>query len=104
MMDEIKSSQLSPTIIFETHISRYTSDNNMENTLKELFQNGYSVPWGASSWQEGSKIVESLGYQSVKSIPTDGVRREIYKDISHDDAINLICNLGGLRTVVLSKT
>ena len=44
-----------------------------------------------------------LGYQSVKSIPTDGVRREIYKDISNDDAINLICNLGGLRTVVLSK-
>ena len=103
MMNGIKSSKLAPTIIFETHISRYSHENNMANILKELFQNGYSVPWGASSWQEGSKIVESLGYQSVKSIPTDGVRREIYKDISNDDAINLICNLGGLRTVVLSK-
>ena len=103
MMNGIKSSNLAPTIIFETHISRYSHENNMANILKELFQNGYSVPWGASSWQEGSKIVESLGYESVKSIPTDGVRREIYKDISNDDAINLICNLGGLRTVVLSK-
>lgn len=103
MLDGIKSLQLSPTIIFETHISRYSPDNDMENILKELFQNGYSVPWGASSWQEGTKIVESLGYKSVKSIPTDGVRREIYKDISNADAINLICNLGGLRTVVLSK-
>ena len=103
MLEQIESNQLSPTIIFETHISRYTEGNDMSHSLKRLFNAGYRVEYAASSWQEGTKLVNSLGYQPIQSVPTDGVRRSIYQNLKNEDAINLICNLGGLRTVVLSK-
>ena len=46
-------------------------------------------------------IIESKGYQPLLTIPTDGVRRAIYEDIGNEDAEDLICNTGGIRTVYL---
>ena len=104
MLDQIESNDMAPTIIFETHISRYTKENDMSHVLSRLLNVGYAVKYAASSWQEGTKLVNNLGYKPIESVATDGVRRSIYQDLKNDDSINLICNLGGLRTVVLSKS
>jgi len=101
-MSAIKSGTIRPSVIFETHLSRYSATNDMATVLKRMFELGYTVTLAASSWEGGSKIVESLGYTSQMTIRTDGNLRKIFGDISNDDAIRLICKTGGLRTVVLA--
>jgi FkbM family methyltransferase len=103
MIDDIKSGTLSPSIIFETHISRYTKDNDMAVSLQNLFNYGYSVKYMASSWQAGTEIIRNFGYQEFESIKTDGCIRAIFEDIKPEDAIEIICNSGGARTVYLES-
>ena len=75
----------------------------MKSVLKKLFKIGYKVKLSSTSSQLGSKRVDKLGYRSLYSnIKTDDVIRNIYKDLKDEDAINLICNFGGLRTILLS--
>ena len=74
----------------------------MAFVLRQMFDLGYRVALAGSSWEEGSKIVEALGYSSEMNIRTDGNVRKIFSDISNDDAVRLICETGGLRTVVLA--
>ena len=103
MIEEVKSGAISPNIIFETHLTRYDSGNDMRHVLTQLFALGYSIPLAASSYEVGSRIIEELGYRSTQSIFTDGYVRDIYKDISNEHGIDIICKTGGLRTVVLSR-
>ena len=102
-MAAIGSGKIRPSVIFETHLSRYSATNDMAAVLKRMFELGYVITLAASSWEGGSKIVESLGYTSQMTIRTDGNLRKIFADISNDDAIRLICKTGGLRTVVLAN-
>ena len=94
-----------PMICFETHKSKYTKKNSMKRVLNKLFKIGYKVKFFSTSSQFGSKTVDKLGYRSLYSnIKTDDVIRNIYKDLKNEDAINLICNLGGLRTILLENS
>ncbi len=104
MMDVIESGILSPAIIFETHISRYTKENDMAATLQKLFNYGYCVKYMASSWQAGTEIIKNCGYTETTHIKTDGVIRAIFENIKHEDAIEIICNTGGARTVYLERS
>jgi len=97
-IDEIKNL---PMIIFETHISRYNKDHNFEETLNNLFNLGYFVSMVGSSSLRGSKTVEKYGYKSIRTIRSDGEIRKIFINIKNKDAKDLICNKGGLRTVLL---
>ena len=94
-----------PMICFETHLSKYTKKNSMNNILKKLFSIGYYVKFGSSSSLRGTKIMEEkLKYLAVsQTIHTDEEKRKIFKDISNKDALHLICSSGGLRTVLLAK-
>ena len=93
-----------PIICFETHKSKYTKKNSMKSALKKLFKIGYKVKLSSTSSELGSKRVDKLGYRSLYSnIKTDDVTRNIYKDLNDEDAINLICNFGGLRTILLEN-
>ena len=38
----------------------------------------------------------------IQNISTDDVYRNIYKNLKKEDALELICKIGGLRTIVLS--
>ena len=38
----------------------------------------------------------------LENIKTDDVKRDIYTDIKERDAIDLICNKGGLRTILMT--
>tara|TARA_R110000796_G_scaffold11478_2_gene38238 strand:+ start:142374 stop:143318 length:945 start_codon:yes stop_codon:yes gene_type:complete len=102
MVDAIREGKIRPIVIFETHLSRYTTENNFRPVLEDLFEQGYSVTLAASSWEEGSKKVKKLGYISTGSIRSDGVEREFFENIRNHDALEIICNSGGLRTIVLS--
>ena len=104
MIEAIQSRKMRPIIVFETHLSRYTSDHNMEKTLQRLFNSGYEIPLAATSWQRGTALLEAAGYHGGPPIPTDGVERVIVSNIQPKDAIEFLCRKGGLRTVVLSPT
>ncbi len=47
--------------------------------------------------------IKKFGYKELTSIKTDGCVRAIFKDIEPEDAIQIICNTGGARTVYLES-
>ena len=102
MIGSVRRNEMRPTIIFETHLSRYTPDHNMEQTLRQLFDSGYEIPLAATSWQRGTSLLEKAGYFGGPPIQTDGVERVIVSNIKPNDAVDFICRKGGLRTVVLT--
>jgi len=101
MLESVRNGSLRPTIIFETHLTRYGSDHDMASVLKSYYSAGYTTRYLASSYEGGTELVESRGYTGSETIPTDGVHRKIFEYIKDDDAIDFICNIGGARTVVL---
>ncbi|WP_417613166.1 FkbM family methyltransferase [Owenweeksia hongkongensis] len=104
MVGAIRDKKIRPIVIFETHLSRYSAENDFRPVLEALFEQGYSVSLAASSWEAGSEKVKKFGYSSSGSIRSDGVEREFFENISNQDALEIICNCGGLRTVVLSAS
>ena len=90
-------------VIFETHLSRYGPDHDMARTLRALFSLGYRVPLVSSSSDRGAERLRSLGYKAEMRVATDGIYRTLFSEIKTEDAISLICESGGLRTVVLSR-
>jgi hypothetical protein len=89
-------------LIFEVHRDRYSREHDFERTLRNLFACGYRVSYMGSSQQSGTEKLRALGYASSEEIRTDFMRRAIFQDIAEDDAIEIICRIGGARTVVLS--
>ena len=75
----------------------------MKSILKKLFLKGYKVKYVSSSFENGSLKLKKLGYKPIlQNIRTDDVKRDIYTDIKERDAIDLICNKGGLRTILMT--
>lgn len=101
LLPSIKSGVLKPSIIFETHLSRYTPDHDFEPLLRELFRLGYKVKLVGSSSTGGTKLIENKGYKGHEKIASDGEFRELFMNIKAEDAIDLICREGGIRTVLL---
>ncbi|WP_288349410.1 FkbM family methyltransferase [uncultured Thalassospira sp.] len=103
MLDEIKAGNLAPSIIFETHLTRYGGDHDFSAVLERLFSLGYKVTQLSSSSESGTERLTSLGYKAGKRIATDGIHRTLFDGISNEDAISIICKTGGSRTVLLQK-
>lgn len=103
MLDAVEKGEIAPMVIFETHLSRYGADHDMETPLRRLFAAGYHVRYMASSSQRGTALIDARGYKGGAPIPTDDVERVIYENISDDDAVDFICTVGGARTVLLAK-
>ncbi len=104
LIPNIGVNNLYPSIIFETHRSRYNNEHSMEKTLKNLFAKNYKVSMLGSTSKEGTKKIEAKGYISTEAIQTDEYERVIFKNIKEQDAIDLICNEGGVRCAVLEHT
>lgn len=101
MIDAIKNNEMKPAIIFETHLTRYTEDHDFSKVLEKLFACGYKTKIVSSSSERGTRVINKLGYKSYRSIASDNVVRDLYSNIRDEDAIDLICNTGGIRTVYL---
>ena len=103
MIEAISEDKINPMIIFETHLTRYNKEHDMESILRKLFNFGYKTKFLASSSERKSNIINQMNYKKSEPIQTDGVIRRIYEDINDDDAIELICHKGGARTIFLTS-
>jgi FkbM family methyltransferase len=104
LVDLAREDVMTPRVIFETHLSRYTAENDFAPVLSNLFSLGYKVRSAASSSNSGTARLEGLGYKGSDPFYSDFGERSIFRNISNDHVIDLICNTGGLRTVLLEKT
>jgi len=89
-------------IVFETHLDRYEG-RNFDSVLRALFHCGYHVPIISSATDEAAAEIAMRGYSGIKRIATDATYRTLFENIRNDDAIDLICHSGGVRTAVLAK-
>lgn len=103
LLPAVERGEMAPMIIFETHLSRYGADHDLEAPLRRLFAQGYKVKLAGSSSERGTKLVEAKGYRGGSPIKTDDVERVIFEDIREEDAIDLICREGGIRTVLVGR-
>lgn len=103
LLPAVENGQMSPMILFETHLSRYGSEHDMDSVLQRAFALGYCVKMAASSSQSGTDKVRARGYKGGTPIRTDDVERVIFENIKSQDALDLICREGGLRTVLLAR-
>ena len=103
LLPSVERGEISPTIIFETHLSRYGEEHDMETPLRRLFALGYKVKLAGSSSERGTRLIEARGYKRGDSIRSDGVVRVIFENIANQDAIDLICREGGIRTVLVGR-
>ncbi len=102
MLEAIKKGAMAPLVIFESHLSRYRQGHDMAATLKNLFSLGYRVPLVSSSSDKGTARLTALGYRPGVRIATDGIHRTLFSDIKAEDAIRVICDTGGVRTIILA--
>jgi FkbM family methyltransferase len=103
MLGDISKGAYAPIITFETHPDRYNSDHDMEAILRRLFTLGYRVPMMSSATDKATKRFMQLGYKPGLRIATDAVHRTMFADIRPDDATEIICRSGDVRTVTLAK-
>lgn len=103
LLPAIVNNEMSPMIIFETHLTRYGPDHDIELILRRLFKAGYCVKSVGSSSKFGSSQLEARGYKGGAEIKSDGDLRKIFKNISESDTIDLICREGGIRTILLTR-
>ena len=89
-----------PSILFETHRSKYTEEHTIKQSLKLMFEKGYKVKIIASNEGPDAKFSEH-GYGADILFPTDGMVRGLYYNISNEDAIKFICDIGGVRAAYL---
>lgn len=91
-------------IVFEAHFPKYQNGHNIRQPLEQLFARGYRVR-ALTSNDENLSRIKDYGYEPSKLVRTsDIVTQGIYLDIDSKDAITLICEIGGIRDVLLSKT
>jgi len=103
LVEAVRAGTMAPMIIFETHLTRYGADHDMEAPLRALFAEGYRVRYAASSSERGTELLKGLGYAPLESVRTDDVVRSIFENISADHAVEVICRTGGARTILLAK-
>ena len=90
-----------PSILFETHLPKYSNDFNLRSSMRKLFTYGYRVAAIASN--ESPKCAIRLsGYRPSAIIKTDGRLRGIYYDVTNEDAIEFVNERGGVRAILLN--
>ena len=103
LLPSIERGELSPMIIFETHLTRYSADHDITATLRRLFKSGYKAVSVGSSSQSGTQKLKDRNYTGGKNIKSDGDIRKIFRNISDEHVIEMIGSVGGIRTILLSK-
>ena len=104
MLSSIKNGVLKPVICFEPHLSCYNSKHDFKNVLKELFNYGYKTKYLSSNSINGTNKIKSLSnsYKPFSVVKSDGEQRTVFKNIKNEDCINIVTQIGGSRTVLLS--
>ena len=103
LLPAVRAGEMSPMVLFETHLSRYSPEHDLAAVLREMFNAGYRARYIASTSAVGTQKIESKGYRGEPPIETDMHERVLFENVQNDDAIDLICRTGGVRAVLLSK-
>jgi hypothetical protein len=100
----IESGVFKGKIVFECHWPKYDDEHNsIREQLKMVFNNGYYPSIMTSNTEERARFIER-GYSAKTIIGKNPARlRGIYYNIEPSDAEYLICDVGGVRDVVLEK-
>ncbi len=90
-------------ILFEAHPWRYDDyHHNMKKQLIRLFDTGYHVKTISSSDEKIALPLREFGYLPWKLVKTDFHKRGLYNHINDNDAVKFICDIGCVRTVLLT--
>ena len=91
-------------IVFECHFPKYDDkEHSMRKQLKMLFSNNYYPKIMTSNDEKITKFSER-GYKADKLIQTSESRFQgVYYNIKPEDAEYFICDVGGVRDVLLEK-
>ncbi|MBI5740388.1 MAG: FkbM family methyltransferase [Nitrospirae bacterium] len=102
--EAVRSGLFSGKIIFECHFPKYDEGrHSIRKQLEMLFKYGYRVA-ALTSTNEAKSRVRDFGYKAEKIICTsDDHYQGVYRDVSAADAVRLVCELGGVRDVVLAR-
>ena len=92
-----------PSILFETHNSRYKNNNSPNKSLQILNDNGYKIKYAATSNPKETNKLIKQGLKPEKIISTDGTKRGIYRDLPFSILLNSFDRGRGFRTVLLTK-
>lgn len=85
------------------HCNRCSAEHNFEATLRRFFAAGYRTKFVGSSQRSGTALLQSMGCKAGPEIATDFMWRCIFRDVSDEDAIDVICKRGSVRTVVIGR-
>jgi FkbM family methyltransferase len=102
MIEDVEAQRIAPKIILEVHRNRYSDTHDFATMLRRMFAAGYRTQFVGSSQASGTEQIGSLGYHPIESMKTDFMERSIFGQIKDEDAIELVCNRGGVRTLVLA--
>ena len=100
LLPGLEDDDFRPSILFEIHRPKYTNTHTIKPSLEAMFEKGYHAKIIVSNEGPWAKFSE-YGYKADIIFPTDGWMRGLYYNISNEDAINFICNIGGVRAVFL---
>ena len=100
----IETEAFTGKIAFECHFPKYDDEkHNMRTQLQMLFSNGYRPKIMTSNDEKATKFA-GRGYKPIKVIRT-GIERfqGIYYNVLPADAEYFICDVGGVRDVLLVR-
>lgn len=104
LMPAVRSGAFTGKILFETHFPKYDDEkHSMRKQLKALFENGYE-PLVLTSNEESRSKLKEKGYQPKEVIQTGMEKYQgIYYGVTKADAEHFLCDIGGVRDILLSK-
>ena len=100
LLPALEDDDFRPSILFEIHRAKYTDTHTIKPSLEAMFEKGYHAKIIVSNEGPTAKFSE-YGYKADIIFPTDGWMRGLYYNISNEDAINFLCDIGGVRAVFL---
>lgn len=90
-----------PSIIFETHTSKYTPNNQLLPVLESLLSLGYSMNMVGTSSSLGNKQFRDQNILPLACVRSDGYDREVYLDPPPSLVYHMLSVSGGIRTIYL---
>ena len=102
LADAVKEFDIHPKILFENHYPKYMErPDHLRHNLQRLFDLGY-YPKTLASTDERLAYLHKLGYSPKQVVKASMRMRGLYEGVSNEDAIDVICGRGTIRTTLLS--
>lgn len=103
LLRSLQNKKITPPkyIVFEPHTEVYSTHAEFfAKILRDLFENDYKA-YMMSSYEESESTLKKLGYYPDETIKDCPFTRGLYFNINSEDAVNLLCYTGGVRTCCL---